>query len=87
MRKTLFAVSVTALMSTAAAAETIGYAMSEFNDNWLTIMRNAAVKWAAENGHELLVEDGQSDLGRQLDQINNFVASGVDGIVVVPDHR
>ncbi len=84
MKKTLIAVSVTALLSTAAAAETIGYAMSEFNDNWLTIMRNAAVKWAAENGHELLVEDGQSDLGRQLDQINNFVATGVDAIVVVP---
>ena len=84
MKKTLIAVSVTTLLSTAAAAETIGYAMSEFNDNWLTIMRNAAVKWAADNGHELLVEDGQSDLGRQLDQINNFVATGVDAIVVVP---
>lgn len=84
MKKTLLAAGLAGLMSTSAMAETIGFAMSEFNDNWLTIMRNAAVAWAEENGIELIMEDGQSDVGRQLDQINNFVASGVDGIVVVP---
>ncbi|MDE2791936.1 MAG: substrate-binding domain-containing protein [Paracoccaceae bacterium] len=84
MKKTFVAAGIAALVSTSAVAETVGYAMSEFNDNWLTIMRNAAVKWAEENGHTLIVEDGQSDVGRQLDQINNFVASGVDAIVVVP---
>ncbi len=84
MKKYLIATGVASLISTAAVAETIGYAMSEFNDNWLTIMRNAAVEWAEENGHDLIVEDGQSDVGRQLDQINNFVATGVDAIVVVP---
>ena len=84
MKKYLIATGVASLISTAAVAETIGYAMSEFNDNWLTIMRNAAVEWAEENGHDLIMEDGQSDVGRQLDQINNFVATGVDAIVVVP---
>ena len=84
MKKTLIAAGLTSLFSTAAMAQTIGYAMSEFNDNWLTIMRNAAVEWAEANGIDLIMEDGQSDVGRQLDQINNFVATGVDGIVVVP---
>ena len=84
MKKILIATGVASLISTAAMAETVGFAMSEFNDNWLTIMRNAAVEWAAENGHDLIMEDGQSDVGRQLDQINNFIATGVDAIVVVP---
>ena len=84
MKKFFIATGVASLLSTAAVAETIGYAMSEFNDNWLTIMRNAAVEWADENGHDLIMEDGQSDVGRQLDQINNFIATGVDAIVVVP---
>ena len=84
MKKILIATGVASLLSTAAMAETVGFAMSEFNDNWLTIMRNAAVEWAAENGHDLIMEDGQSDVGRQLDQINNFIATGVDAIVVVP---
>jgi inositol transport system substrate-binding protein len=84
LKKILIAMGVASLISTAAMAETVGFAMSEFNDNWLTIMRNAAVEWAAENGHDLIMEDGQSDVGRQLDQINNFIATGVDAIVVVP---
>ena len=84
MKKILLATSIAAVVSTSAMAETIGFAMSAFDDNWLTIMRNAAVKWAEENGHELIMVDGQLDTARQLDQINNFIANGVDGIVVVP---
>ena len=84
MKKILIAAGLASLLSTATVAQTIGYAMSEFNDNWLTIMRNAAVEYAEANGIDLIMEDGQSDVGRQLDQINNFVATGVDGIVVVP---
>jgi inositol transport system substrate-binding protein len=33
---------------------------------------------------EIQVEDAQNDVGKQLDQINNFIASGVDAIVVNP---
>ena len=30
------------------------------------------------------VEDAQDDVAKQLDQVNNFVASGVDAIIVNP---
>lgn len=37
---------------------------------------------AAERGVEVQLEDAQYDVAKQLDQINNFVASGVDAIIV-----
>jgi inositol transport system substrate-binding protein len=33
---------------------------------------------------ELQFEDAQTDIGKQLDQVNNFVAQGVDAIIVNP---
>ena len=33
---------------------------------------------------EIQVEDAQNDVGRQLNQIPNFIASGVDAIIVNP---
>jgi inositol transport system substrate-binding protein len=33
---------------------------------------------------DVQIEDAQNDVARQLDQINNFVASGVDAIIVNP---
>lgn len=37
-----------------------------------------------QDGVTLQVEDAQNDVGRQLNQIQNFVASGVDAIIVNP---
>ena len=80
--------------TTAAAAETtaaaatekvkIGFAMSNFDDKWLTYLREAAEKKAAELGVELLMVDGKDDPATQLGQIENFVAQGVNAVVVVP---
>ncbi len=35
-------------------------------------------------GVNLQVEDAQNDVAKQLDQIKNFIASGVDAIIVNP---
>lgn len=37
---------------------------------------------ASVDGVQLQIEDAQNDVGRQLNQIQNFVASGVDAIIV-----
>jgi len=37
---------------------------------------------AGMDGVNLQVEDAQDDVAKQLDQINNFIASGVDAIIV-----
>ena len=83
MKKTLIAAGLAALMSTSAMAETIGASIARFDDNFLTVMRNGMVEYAETlDGVTLQVEDAQDDVARQLDQVNNFIASGVDAIIV-----
>ena len=83
----------TFLMSTALAmslaggamAENIGVSMALFDDNFLTVLRNGIQEQAkAMDGIDVQVEDAQNDVARQLDQIKNFIASGVDAIIVNP---
>ncbi len=84
MKKTLIA--ATALMSvmgTASFSQEIGATISRFDDNWLTVMRNGMTEHAASlDGVTLQMEDATDDLSKQIDQVKNFVASGVDAIIV-----
>ena len=82
MKKILLAAGMIALMSTSAMAETIGASIARFDDNFLTVMRNGMVEHAGNIGVDLQVEDATDDVAKQLDQINNFIASGVDAIIV-----
>jgi len=73
--------------TTAAPADktfTVGFAMSEFDDKWLTYLREAAVAKAKELGVELLMVDGKNDVSVQLGLVENFCTQGVDAIIVVP---
>ncbi|MFZ3582781.1 sugar ABC transporter substrate-binding protein [Loktanella sp. DJP18] len=83
MKKTLIAAGIASLLSTTAMAENIGVSMARFDDNFLTVLRNGMIATAeGMDGVTLQVEDAQDDVAKQLDQINNFVASGVDAIIV-----
>jgi inositol transport system substrate-binding protein len=85
MKMTLIAAAVASLISTSAMAETIGVSMALFDDNFLTVLRNGIQELAdGMDGVDVQIEDAQNDVARQLDQINNFVASGVDAIIVNP---
>lgn len=85
MKKTLLAGLALTLMSGTAIAEEIGVSMALFDDNFLTVLRNGMIEYAGTlEGVNLQVEDAQNDVAKQLDQINNFIASGVDAIVVNP---
>ena len=84
MKKTIIVATAATLMSTTAMAETIGVSMALFDDNFLTVLRNGIQSYADEQGHDVQIEDAQNDVAKQLDQINNFIASGVDAIVVNP---
>ena len=86
MRKVLIASTMAAaLMGTAASAENIGVSMALFDDNFLTVLRNGMSDYAGTlDGVTLQIEDAQNDVGKQLNQIQNFVASGVDAIIVNP---
>ena len=85
MRRLILGTAHASLMSTTAYAETIGVSMALFDDNFLTVLRNGMIAQSkAMDGVELQVEDAQNDVAKQLDQINNFIASGVDAIIVNP---
>ncbi len=84
MKKCLFAAGFAALMSTTAMAEGIGVTMAAFDDNFLTVLRNGIQSQADAAGLSVQIEDAQNDVAKQLDQINNFIASGVDAIIVNP---
>ena len=75
-----------ALGAQAAQAETrVGVSMTSFDNPFLTILLNGI---RAEGGKhadlELVVEDAQLDVAKQLNQVQNMVANGVDAIVVNP---
>ncbi|NRA88560.1 MAG: sugar ABC transporter substrate-binding protein [Rhizobiales bacterium] len=85
MKKLLAIVSLTALMTTSALAGSVGVSMAAFDDNFLTVLRNGMIKHAESLPNtDLQVEDAQNDVGKQLNQIQNFIASGVDAIIVNP---
>ena len=84
MKKTLLAAGFTALLGSTAMADGIGVSMALFDDNFLTVLRNGIQSQADSAGLSVQIEDAQNDVAKQLDQINNFIASGVDAIIVNP---
>ncbi|MDA8584867.1 substrate-binding domain-containing protein [Rhodobacteraceae bacterium] len=83
MNKILLTASLAAFMATGAVAQQIGASIARFDDNGLTVMRNGMTDHMETlSGASLQMEDAQDDVARQLDQINNFIASGVDAIIV-----
>ena len=83
MKKYILA-GVVSLLGSTAMAQDIGVSMAKFDDNFLTVLRNGMDTKAAELGVNLQIEDAQNDVAKQLDQINNFIASGVSSIIVNP---
>jgi ribose transport system substrate-binding protein/inositol transport system substrate-binding protein len=85
MKKHLIIAAMAGMMATTASAETIGVSMALFDDNFLTVLRNGMTDYAnTQDGVTLQIEDAQNDVGKQLSQVQNFVASGVDAIIVNP---
>ena len=76
------AFAIATFIAGGASAETIGYSSPNFDDNFQTILRTAAEKHAKSLGHDILIEDAREDVGTQLSQIQNFIASGVDAIML-----
>jgi inositol transport system substrate-binding protein len=71
-------------LSTAAQAVTVGVSMALFDDNFLTAVRASMKDRAAELNVAVQFEDAENDIGRQLNQIQNFIAQHADAIVVNP---
>ena len=70
--------------SASALAEKIGVSMAYFDQNFLTIIRQSIEKEAQARHVDVQFEDARGDTGRQADQVQSFIASGVDAIIVDP---
>ena len=85
MNRFLITAATAALLATSASAQTVGVSMALFDDNFLTVLRNGLLDYSkGKDGVTVQVEDAQNDVGKQLNQIENFIAGGVDAIIVNP---
>lgn len=67
----------------------VGVAIYQFNDNFMTLYRNEIAKYfdalnAKDSSvhYNVTIVDGKNDAGTQAEQINTFIAQGVDALVV-----
>ncbi len=84
MKRILIALAAaTVLASPAFAATKIGVSMDKFDDNFLTVLRNGISDYAkTQPGVTVQIEDAKDDVSKQISQVQNFIANGVDR-----DHR
>lgn len=81
--KRLMITTAFALSAFSAQAQQIGVTMAQFDNNFLTLLRESIEEAGVAEGVSLQFEDAQNDVPRQLSQIENFISSGVDAIIVV----
>ena len=63
----------------------IGVSMALFDDVWLTLVRNAITKWGEQHPDvDLTIVDANNDSAKQTGQVENFLAQGMDAIVILP---
>lgn len=83
--KKLLMTTALCLMAVPALADTrVAVSMTSFDNPFLTILLNGIRAEAERSGGkiELLTEDAQLDPAKQLNQVQNFIANGVDAIIV-----
>ncbi len=84
MKKCAWAILCLLALSTSALAEKIGVSMAYFDQNFLTLIRQAIDKEAKTQKLDAQFEDARGDVGRQTDQVQSFISAGVDAIIVDP---
>lgn len=85
MKKLLATAAVLLMLAAPGHAKpmVIGVSMALFDDNFLTSVRQAMADTAkAMPDVEIQFQDAQGDIGRQISQVQNFMAQKVDAIVV-----
>ncbi|MBV6754301.1 sugar ABC transporter substrate-binding protein [Pseudomonas chlororaphis] len=86
IRFTSLALSLMFASGAAFADMKIGVSMSQFDDTWLTYLRESMDQKAKSmpDGVKLQFEDARGDVVKQLSQVESFVSQKVDAIIVNP---
>lgn len=84
-RRIVLAVAAAVLMPMGAYAQStsIGVSLAHF-DTFLTIVRTGMAKEADAQKVKIQFEDANGDVGRQVSQVENFIAQKVSAIIVNP---
>ena len=84
-RRVVLAVAAAVLMPMSAYAQTasIGVSLSSF-DTFLAFVRGGMMKEADAQKVKIQFEDANHDVGRQVSQVENFIAQKVSAIIVNP---
>jgi ABC-type sugar transport system substrate-binding protein len=81
VKKTILVAFAAMLMSSSAWAVNVGVTMAN-SDTFLSVLRNGIISYGKEKGVDLTVEIADDDVNKQISQIENFIASKVDAIIV-----
>lgn len=81
MKRMIIATTMTVLAGSAASAGDIGVSISH-SDSFLAVMVQGMKDEAAKTGQPLQIEFADTDVNKQLSQVQNFIAAKVDAIVV-----
>ena len=71
-----------AVSDVAEAGASIGVCIYKFDDNFMTLYRNALEANLKEMGYEVTVVDGKNDQATQSEQVDTFISQGVDVLVM-----
>jgi inositol transport system substrate-binding protein len=81
---TLGAAALVAGMGTGAQAATICFAFQDLETEFWVAGHKAITTTLTEGGHTVIERNANEDANRQLEQVNDCIAQGVDGIIVIP---
>jgi inositol transport system substrate-binding protein len=63
----------------------MGVTLAMFDDVFITNVRDAMTKWASTHPDvELTIVDAAGDTAKQVGQVENFLAQGMDAVVILP---
>ncbi|MFG1172857.1 sugar ABC transporter substrate-binding protein [Erwiniaceae bacterium CAU 1747] len=86
VKKTILASLLVCMLPVTSFAKEVqvGVSMALFDDNFLTIVRNAISKEMKKEDVDGQIEDAKGDVAQQLQQVQNFIGQGVNAIIVNP---
>jgi inositol transport system substrate-binding protein len=71
-------------LGTGAQAATICFSFQDLETEFWVAGHQAITTTLTEAGHTVIERNAQEDANRQLEQINDCIAQGVDGIIIIP---
>lgn len=86
IKKTILALLLVCTLPATSCAKELqfGVSMALFDDNFLTIVRNAISQEMKTEQIKGQIEDAKGDVAQQLQQVQNFIGQDVDAIIINP---